>query len=188
MNAIFTIIILLSAVALTVINPDSVLETLIESAKKGAVMALTLFCIYAVWMGVEKLAERSHLTQKLSRALQPITCKIFKTKDKLTAEYIAMNLSCNLLGLGGAATPLAVKAIERMENSKNYYAQMLLFIMNATSVQIIPTTVISLRTTSGSVSPSDIFLPSLICTIASTITATFLYILISKLWHTSSRL
>ncbi len=92
-----------------------------------------------------------------------------------------MNLSCNLIGIGGAATPYAVKAIGELEKEGNSFAQKLLFIINATSIQIVPTTVITLRAAAGSISPSDIFLPSLICTIVSTATAVTLYLLYDKL-------
>ena len=91
-----------------------------------------------------------------------------------------MNLSCNLLGLGGAATPYAVKAIGELEKEKNYFAQKLLFVINATSVQILPTTVIALRASAGSVAAADIFLPSLICTAVSTFTGVLLFIITQK--------
>ena len=94
-----------------------------------------------------------------------------------------MNLSCNLLGIGGAATPYAVKAIGELEKEKNGYAQKLLFVINATSIQILPTTVIALRASAGSVSPSDIFLPSLICTAVSTLTAVLLFVAGNKIWR-----
>ena len=95
-----------------------------------------------------------------------------------------MNLSCNLLGIGGASTPYALKAIDELEKEKNGYAQKLLFVINATSIQILPTTVIALRAGAGSASPADIFLPSLICTVISTATAVILFIAGSKIWRT----
>ena len=94
-----------------------------------------------------------------------------------------MNISCNLLGLGGAATPYAVKAVEELDKQSNDFAQKLLFVINATSIQILPTTVIALRAGAGSLSPSDIFLPSLICTAISTLTAVGLYLIGRKIWR-----
>ena len=94
-----------------------------------------------------------------------------------------MNLSSNLIGLGGAATPFAVKAIVELEKEKNSYAQKLLFVINATSIQILPTTVIALRAGAGSAAAADIFLPSLICTAVSTLVAVFLFIAGNKLWR-----
>lgn len=91
-----------------------------------------------------------------------------------------MNLSCNLLGIGGAATPYAVKAIGELEKTGNDFAQKLLFVINATSIQIIPSTVIALRAGAGSANPADIFLPSLICTALSTLLAAGLFIAIER--------
>ncbi|MDE7329601.1 MAG: hypothetical protein K2N30_00680, partial [Clostridia bacterium] len=88
---------------------------------------------------------------------------------------------CNLLGIGGAATPFAVKAIGELEKDKNDWAQKLLFIINATSIQLIPSTVIALREGAGSQTAFDIFLPSLICTAFSTVLAVCTFALISKL-------
>jgi spore maturation protein A len=188
MNVIFTVIIAISSLTLLFLNPEGLLPALMDGAKKGGVMCITLFCIYAVWMGVEKLSERSGLCTKVSAILRPTICKLFKSNDKLTTEYIAMNISCNLLGLGGAATPYAVKGIERLEKTGNDYAQKLLFVINATSIQLIPTTVISLRSAAGSATPSDIFLPSLVCTFLSTLLGVTLFMLFNRLCRTSSRL
>ena len=145
-------------------------------------MSLTLFCIYAVWMGLSALAEKSGLSKSMAKGLKPLSKKIFGTDNDVANECIAMNISCNLLGLGGAATPYAVKAIGELEKESNGFAQKLLFVINATSIQILPTTVIALRASAGSVSPSDIFFPSLICTLISTACAVSMYILGRKLF------
>ena len=146
-------------------------------------MALTLFCIYAVWMGLSRLAEKSGFSKGAARALKPLSRRIFKTDNPAALENLAMNLSCNLLGIGGAATPFAVKAIGELEKDKNDRAQKLLFVINATSIQIIPSTVIALRTGAGSGAAFDIFLPSLICTAVSTTLAVLLFVAGRKIWR-----
>ena len=183
MNAIFTGIFFLSLIALAVISPEGFLPALLGGAERALAMAVTLFCIYAIWMGLSRLAEKSGLSKSTAKAMKPLCRKIFKTKNDSACENIAMNLSCNLLGIGGAATPYAVKAIGELEKENNGFAQKLLFIVNATSVQIVPTTVIALRTSAGSASAADIFLPSLICTVFSTLLAVGIYIMGSKKWH-----
>lgn len=115
--------------------------------------------------------------------MKPLTKKIFKTENDIALENLAMNLSCNLLGIGGAATPYAVKAIGELEKDKNDFAQKLLFVINATSVQLIPSTVIALRTGAGSAAAFDIFLPSLICTLVSTGVGVILYLAGRKIWR-----
>lgn len=183
MNAIFTGLFLISLLALAVINPNGFLPALLGGAQKSLNMAITLFCIYAVWMGLARLAEKSGLSGGAAKALKPLCGKIFRTQNPAACEGIAMNLACNLLGIGGAATPYAVKAIGELEKDNNSFAQKLLFIVNATSVQIVPTTVIALRTSAGSAAAADIFLPSLICTTFSTLLAALIFIMGSKKWH-----
>ena len=170
-------------VAIAICAPDKLLSSLLGGAESAVKMSVTLFCIYAVWMGLSKLAESSGLSKSMAKGLKPVTKRIFKSNNDAANENLAMNISCNLLGLGGAATPFAVKAIGELEKENNGFAQKQLFVINATSIQILPTTVIALRASAGSVSPSDIFLPSLICTAISTLTAVGLYLLGNRIWR-----
>lgn len=175
MNAVFTVIMLLSAAVIIVTSPADFLPALTDGARSAAETALMLFLIYAVWMGLSAVAEDSRLSERISRLMRTPVRRIFRTNDDEATTYMAMNLSCNILGIGGAATPYAVKAISRLEESGNDFAQNLLFIVNATSVQLIPTTVIALRSSLGSAAAHDIALPSLIATIISTGTAVAIY-------------
>ena len=183
MNVIFTVIFICSMIMIALFCPDRLLTSLLGGAENAVKMSLTLFCIYAVWMGLSKLAEKSGLSKSIAKGLKPVSKKIFRTDNDTANECLAMNLSCNLLGLGGAATPYAVKAIGELEKEKNSFAQKLLFVINATSIQILPTTVIALRAGAGSGTPSDIFLPSLICTFISTTVGVLLYLAGNKLWR-----
>lgn len=176
MNVIFTVIFLASLVVMAFVAPSELLGSLLGGAERSAKTALTLFCIYAVWMGISRVAETSGLSKKAAKALTPLSKKLFRTDEPAAVENLAMNLSCNLLGIGGAATPYAVKAIGELEKTGNDFAQKLLFVINATSIQIIPSTVIALRAGAGSANPADIFLPSLICTALSTLLAAGLFI------------
>ena len=181
MNAIFTAIILISATILCISAPTDFLPAMLSGGMNAAKTCLTLFCVYAVWMGISAVAEDSGITKKAAKLLSPACTKFFRTDDSQTVEDIAMNISCNLLGIGGAATPYAVKAVDRLEKNGNTFAQNLLFIINATSIQIIPTTVITLRAAAGSTAAYDIFLPSLIATVVSTGSAVIIYFLIDRL-------
>lgn len=183
MNVIFAAVCILSLIVISITNPENLLSALLGGAERSLKTAMTLFCIYAVWMGLSRLAETSGLSKKAARCLTPLTGKLFQTKNDVALENLAMNLSCNLLGIGGAATPYAVKAIGELEKEQNDRAQKLLFVINATSVQLIPTTVIALRAGAGSISAFDIFLPSLICTTLSTVTAVILFLSGRKLWR-----
>lgn len=180
MNVIFTAIFILSAIILCFTAPAEFLPALLGGGQRAITTAVTLFCVYAVWMGLSAVAEDCRLTQKGAKLLAPLCGKLFKTKDQTVIKDISMNLSCNLLGIGGAATPYGVKAVEGLEKEDNRYAQNLLFIINATSIQLIPATVIALRASAGSLSAADITLPSLLATAVSTFVGAGLYILIES--------
>lgn len=183
MNVIFSVICLASAAALALTAPDKLLTSLMDGAETSLKTGAALFCIYAVWMGLSALADKSGLSRGVARGLRPLTRRLFKCDDGEINQCLSMNLSCNLLGLGGAATPYAVKAVNLLEKKNGDYAQKLLFVINATSVQILPTTVIALRASAGSANPADIFLPSLICTALSTFIAVAAFMAGRKLWR-----
>lgn len=180
MNLIFTVIFVLSAAVMIINAPSDFLPALLDGGMNAAKTCLTLFCIYVVWMGLSAVAEDARLTEKAAKLLSKPCGKLFKTQSPAALENITMNISCNLLGIGGAATPYGVKAIDALEGEGNEYAQNLLFIINATSIQLIPTTVIALRAAAGSAAAHDIAVPSLIATAVSTLVGAALYILIKK--------
>lgn len=160
--------------------PSGFLPAMLDGGLNAAKCCLTLFCIYAVWMGLSAVAEDARITEKAAKLLSKPCSKLFKTDNPAAIENITMNISCNLLGIGGAATPYAVKAVNALEADGNGFAQNLLFIINATSIQLIPTTVIALRAAAGSAAAHDIALPSLIATAISTFSGAITFILISK--------
>lgn len=180
MNAVFITICLTSAIIMLISSPTQFLPAVLAGGESALKCAVTLFCIYAFWMGLSAVAEEAKITHSIARLLNPACRKLFKTKDTDAVKNIAMNIGCNLLGIGGAATPYAVAAIGRLEKEENYFAQDLLFIINATSIQLIPATVIALRAAQGSVAPHDITLPSFIATLASTVCGVAGYMAYSK--------
>ena len=108
--------------------------------------------------------------------------KIFGNLDEATNELICMNISCNILGMGGAATPLGMKAMQRLDDGSGNAnrAMIMLIIFASTSMQILPTTVIGLRITAGSTSPSDIILPTIIAAIFTTVVGISIAIIIER--------
>lgn len=170
-----------SSLMLCICAPDELLPAALSGVEEALACALTLTGVYAVWMGLSAVAEDCRLTQKAAKILAPACRKIFRTDDKEAVENLSMNVSCNLLGLGGAATPYGIKAIKRLGETGNEFAQNLLFVINSTSIQLLPTTVITLRAAAGSAAAYDIVIPSLIATFVSTFTGATLYSLYYKL-------
>lgn len=181
MNAVFIAITLASGILMLITSPTQFLPAVLAGGENAVKCAVTLFCIYAFWMGLSSVAEEAKLTHKAARLLSPLCKRVFKTDSAEAVKNISMNIGCNLLGIGGAATPYAVTAIGHLEKEQNYFAQNLLFVINATSIQLIPATVIALRASLGSVAPHDITLPSLIASVVSTAFAAVTYIIYHRL-------
>ena len=171
MNKIWFWCIVTSICILLYINPEIVLPSMLEASESTLKLCLSLCAIYSVWMGILQVMEDSGINKKLSKFLTPVTKKIFGNLDEATNELICMNISCNILGMGGAATPLGMKAMKRLDDGSGNAnrAMIMLIIFASTSMQILPTTVIGLRITAGSTSPSDIILPTIIAAIFTTV-------------------
>lgn len=174
MNAVFTAVFFLSALLLLISDPENFLSALLAGGSKAASLSLSLLAVYCVWLGFFHVMKESGLSERLSRAVYPAAKRLFRSEDREALLYASQNLSANILGLPGAPTPLGIRAAERFSAAKNHYAADMLFVLNATSLQLFPATVIALRLSAGSSSPSDIFLPTLLATLFSTLTGALL--------------
>ena len=180
MNPIFFIIFTLSVIFISFSSPDLVLKSITDGANKGILLSFNLLAIYSVWSGILEIAQNCGLNAKISKLLKPIINKLFKNISTQTEEEIAINLSANLLGMGGIATPSGIKATTMLTDNGNHDGACMLLVLASTSLQILPTTVISLRQSFNSISPFDIFIPSLLSTTLSTVLGIFLYKLTQK--------
>lgn len=178
MNVIFPLLTIISAAALIVIEPDGFFSAATLGAENAVSLTITLIAVYSVWLGIFEIAERTHITVKISKALSRPIAFIFGKTDEKAAGYIAANVSANLLGLGGLATPMGIKAVEELDKTNNAFAITMLLVTASTSLQILPTSVVSLRSSLGSLSPSSIVLPSII----STAVSSFSGILLTKVF------
>lgn len=170
MNVIFAVIFIACNFILLLLSPDSFLAALLDGASTSAALCLSLVASYAVWLGLMKVWEDSGVTRVASRLLRPMAKRLFKTDDEETLEAISMNLSVNLLGVSGAATPYGIKAARLLDKTDEAeYSSSMLFVLNATSIQLIPTSIIGIRVSLGSAAPLDILLPTLLTTAFSTL-------------------
>ncbi len=184
MNKIWIILFMASVVALCFFEPSEVLSGLLSASNRAVTLSLSLLAIYAIWLGLFAILEKSGLSKKLSKLLSPIINKIFG-KNNLSEEskqYVSMNISANLLGMSGAATPMGIKAIESMQkDNKNpstvTFPMIMLIAISCSSVQLLPTSIIGMMANAGSSNPTSIVLPSIICSVLSTtITILLVYI------------
>ncbi len=176
LNYIWCGIILMSVVIGTFTGQiDAVTEAAIESAETAVELSLGLIGIMALWLGMMKIAERSGLVELIAKVVRPVTVWLFDDvpPDHPAMGSIVLNMAANMLGLGNAATPLGLKAMQELQelNPKKDRATdaMCTFLaLNTSSVQLIlPATVVGLM----GMTASQIFLPTIAATLLSTISA-----------------
>lgn len=154
---------------------DDVTNAAIDMAKISVEISIGLIGIMALWLGIMKIAEASGLIKIIAKGLRPITLRLFPDvpEDHPAIGSIVLNMSANLLGLGNAATPLGLKAMEELQelNDQKDTAtnSMVMFLaINTSSVQLIlPATVVALMGASA----SEIFVTTILATLCSTIAA-----------------
>ena len=189
MKDIWFYIMLISISLLIVFDPDNILQTMLNTSKESLTLCGNLLGIYAVWLGLMQILQDCGIMTKLAKLLSPITTKLFGKVDQKTNEYICMNISANMLGMGGAATPMGIEAMKGMDNGKGKLTRgmIMFFVINATSLQILPTTIIGLRLANGSANAGDIIMPSIIATLVTTLTGILLVIICDKIYRTIKR-
>lgn len=169
--AIIWLIMLCASLGLMIFtNPAAAVNSMITGAHGAVELSLNLLALYAFWLGFFSLIERLGLSRGLEKLLRPVISRLFPSCDTETRKYITMNFSANLLGLGNAATPMAISAINRMDTGSPRATtdMIMLTVISATSLQLLPTTVIGMRATAGSMNPADFLFPSLVATVLST--------------------
>ena len=140
---------------------DLVTAAAVEGAQAAVELCVSIAGMLCLWTGVMEVMRRSGLAEGLSRLLRPVLSALFPqvSGDRGVMDSISANVSANLLGLGNAATPLGIEAVRRMERKSPGTASdamCMLVVCNTASIQLIPTTVASVRAAAGSSSPFDI--------------------------------
>lgn len=180
MNVIFPVLFLLGAGYFLIFQPQELLPVLLGGAQKAATLSLSLLAVYAVWLGFLQLLEECRLTEKLSKFLQPLVKFLFQTQDKQMVNDLSMNLTANMLGVSGAATPYGIRAATGLMQAPDpHFSQSMLLVVNSTSLQLLPTTALSLLLSHGAQNAYSVVLPSLLATAFSTalgVALTFLFL------------
>lgn len=183
MNAIWITLMIISFVCLLITRPDTILSTMLSSSSSALTLCLNLCSMYAVWLGMFEILDKSGATEKLAKLFRPITKKLFRTDNPYAQQQLSLNIAANVLGLGSAATPAGIEAMKEMDDGsgKATFGMIMLFIINATSIQLLPTTAISLRLAAGSQNAADIIFPTILSTILTTGLGIVFVFLIEKL-------
>ena len=159
-------------------NIDTVTNAAIESGKGAVELAMALIGVMALWLGIMKIAEDSGLIRGISRLLRPIMVFLFPDvpPEHPAMGAMIMNISANILGLGNAATPFGLKAMQELQtlNRQKDTAtnSMVTFLaINTSSVTLIPASTIAILSAAGGRNPTEIIGPTMIATTISTIVA-----------------
>jgi spore maturation protein A len=180
MNTIWFLLIAIS-VLFSIINGrlDEFTKSIFEGAKSAVEVSLFLLGIVALWLGITKIIEDSGLIHRLSNLFRPVISRLFKSipQDHPAITSITLNLLANLFGLGNAATPLGIKAMQDLQTlnkeevDRATFEMMLFIVINTASIQLIPFTVIGILSDFGSRNPSFVVLPTILATVLSAIFA-----------------
>ncbi|MDY0408345.1 nucleoside recognition domain-containing protein [Virgibacillus soli] len=156
---------------------EDVNKAIFTSANDAVTLTIGLISILVFWMGMMKVAEKAGILQMLANLFRPIIVRLFPElpKDHPAIGYILSNITANLFGLGNAATPMGLKAMEEMKKlsgTQEASRSMITFLaLNTSGLTLIPTTVIAIRMQYGSVEPTEIVGTTIIATIISTTSA-----------------
>lgn len=147
-------------------NVEAVTQGALDGAKSAVEMTLALLGMMCFWTGLLEIAKRSGMTEKLARLARPLMSFLFPQlkRDGVAVSAIVMNMTANFLGLSNAATPLGLKAMEELNlanggSSRASDAMCMFVVINTASINLIPTTLITLRSAAGSSDPFGIIVP-----------------------------
>ncbi|MFF2090156.1 nucleoside recognition domain-containing protein [Paenibacillus sp. NPDC058174] len=154
---------------------DAVTQAAFDGAKSGVTVSFGLISIMVFWLGMMRIADDAGLLKKLARLLSPVVRLLFPDvpKNHPALGYIMSNLSANLFGLGNAATPMGIKAMQELQKlnpdpQTATPAMCTLLALNTSSITLIPTTLIAIRMNYGSANPTEIVGTTLAATIIAT--------------------
>ncbi len=174
---------ILSGIVVAAINGniEVINEAAFEGAKTGVTISFGLISILAFWLGVMKIAEKAGLLKKMARLMRPLVRFLFPQvpPDHPAMGYILSNMTANLFGLGNAATPAGIKAMQELQKlnpnpEKASPAMCTLLAINTSSITLVPTTVIAIRMNYNSQNPVEIVGTTLFATVVSTVVAILL--------------
>jgi spore maturation protein A len=179
MGAIWTLLVAASvAVAAARGRMAELTAAAVDSAGRAVTLAIGLVGVMALWLGLVRVAEEAGLVRAVARAARPILRRLFPEvpADHPAMGAMVMNVSANVLGLGNAATPFGVKAMQELErlNPRKGVAsdaQALFCALNTASLQLVPASVIALRAAAGSRAPAEIIGATLLASACGAVAA-----------------
>ena len=189
MSWIWTAMLLFSIIAASVLGKGPELSAaVLEGAQSGVTLILGMSGAICLWSGVGQVMERCGITDLLSKLLKPLLIKLFPDtrQDAVLSRHLSANICANILGLGNAATPMGIRAAQRMAASgtpgvaSNQLCR--LIVLNTASIQLIPTSVAAVRLAAGCSTPFDILPAVWLTSLCSAALGLFSAWCMGKLW------
>ena len=166
-------------------------QAVLNGAARALELTFTLLPMMCLWCGVMNVLKESGAIEKLARLISPLLKFLFPTAYKTGngIEECAANIAANLLGIGNAATPFAISALEKMQldnKNKNTASDdmITLAVMNSSPISLLPMTLITLRAAHGSADAYRIMIPIWICSVSGFMLSVFLSRILAKLSRT----
>jgi len=160
---------------------EEVNAAVFKGASEAVTLCIGLISVLVFWLGIMKIAEHAGLLEKLALLFRPLVKRLFPEvpSNHPAMGYIISNMISNLFGLGNAATPIGIKAMEQLKvlngGKPDASRSMITFLaINTASITLIPTTVIAIRMNYNAVAPTDIVGPTLVATVFSGLGAIFI--------------
>jgi spore maturation protein A len=191
MNVLWLLMVCVSIVfAIATGHLEAFTTALFDGAKSAVEVSLYLLGIVSVWMGITQILEDSGLIHRIAHLFKPLICRLFRNipGDHPSITAITLNLLANLFGLGNAATPLGIQAMQDLDllnqDKGTITPEMMTFIvLNTASIQLIPFSVIGILASYGDRNPAAVVLPVLIATAVSAMTALLVLALFRRIFR-----
>ncbi|MBR3162633.1 MAG: nucleoside recognition protein [Clostridia bacterium] len=168
-------------------NIDKVNNSIFESTKSAVELSINLIGTMCFWNGIMEIATKTSIIDKLTKGLQPLITFLFPEieKENRVNKEISLNIIANILGLGNAATPTGLKVMKSLQNEnknkeKISNSMIMFIVINTASLQLIPTTVIAIRSSMASSNPTKILIPVWIATVCAAATAVIITKIFTK--------
>jgi spore maturation protein A len=165
MNYIWGLMMLISVLTSVITGRvDETVNAVFEGAQSAVSTLISLAGVMCFWTGVMKIAEKSGISDFVCRLVSPLARILFPGSGEIARRYITMNITANMLGMGNAATPMGMLAAEELDRENSNPAvpsvnMCMLVVLNTTSFQLVPSTIIALRAAAGSLDAVSIILP-----------------------------
>lgn len=176
----------ISLLAAVFTGSQGLTAAVLTGAQKGITVSVGMAGALCLWSGLGEIMEKAGLQEKLSRLFMPLLEKVFPSvkEDPVLAGFLSANFCANLLGLGNAATPAGIQAVQRMKTGDTATDRMCrLVVLNTASIQLLPTTVAGLRGALGANAPMDILLPVWVTSLTAAGAGLLAAFFLGKLWR-----